>query len=68
LKHGSTCATFASTKTDITMKALIKVLFFDREVVENAKAANPNPELLYTQLISGKITLKEYVAINGQWH
>jgi hypothetical protein len=50
------------------MKALIKVLFFDREVVENAKAANASRELLYTQLISGKITLKEYVAINGQWH
>ena len=44
------------------MKQLIKQLFFDREVVESIKIAQPTREFLYTQLISGKITMKEYVA------
>jgi len=42
------------------MKKLIKTLFFDREVVEAIKRTQP--ELLYAQLISGKITMKEYIA------
>ena len=44
------------------MKQLIKQLFFDRELVETIKEANTRQELLYVQLISGKITMKEYIA------
>lgn len=46
------------------MKALLKALSFDREVVEAVKIARPSKELLYTHLISGKITLKEYIALS----
>ncbi|MBS1664727.1 MAG: hypothetical protein JST68_27020 [Bacteroidetes bacterium] len=44
------------------MKQLIKQLFFDRELVESIKIAQPSRELLYTELISGRITMKEYIA------
>ena len=42
------------------MKQLIKQLFFDRELVESIKVSNQ--EFLYIQLMSGKITMKEYIA------
>jgi hypothetical protein len=45
------------------MKSLIKQLLFDREVVEAVKIAKANREMLYAQLINGKITLKEYIAM-----
>ena len=45
------------------MKALIKQLFFDKEIVEAVKVARANKEVLYTHLIDGKITMKEYIAI-----
>ncbi len=44
------------------MKQLIKQLFFDRELVESIKTTQPTREFLYAQLISGKITMKEYIA------
>ena len=44
------------------MKQLIKQLFFDQELVASIKIAKPTREFLYTQLISGKITMKEYIA------
>lgn len=44
------------------MKKLLKTLFYDREVVEAIQIARPSRELLYTHLISGKITMKEYIA------
>ena len=44
------------------MNKLIKQLFFDKEVVELIKIAKPTREFLYAQLISGKITMKEYIA------
>jgi hypothetical protein len=44
------------------MKQLIKQLFFDRELVESIKLAHPTRELLYVHLMSGKITMKEYIA------
>jgi len=44
------------------MKALIKNLLFDREIVNAIKASKTNEELLYAQLYAGRITLKEYVA------
>jgi hypothetical protein len=46
------------------MKALIKQLFFDREIVEAMKATKATSEMAYIQLISGRITMKEYVAID----
>jgi hypothetical protein len=44
------------------MKQLIKQLFFDQELVASIKIAMPSREFLYAQLISGKITMKEYIA------
>jgi hypothetical protein len=44
------------------MKNLIKQLFFDKEVVDAIKSSNVNSEMLYMQLMSGKITMKEYIA------
>ncbi|HEY4337843.1 MAG TPA: hypothetical protein VGM89_18160 [Puia sp.] len=44
------------------MKKLLKSLFFDREMVAALKAARPSKEQLYAQLISGRITMKEYIA------
>jgi hypothetical protein len=46
----------------LRIKQLIKQLFFDRELVESIKITQPTREFLYTQLISGKITMKEYIA------
>jgi hypothetical protein len=42
------------------MSSIIKSLFFDKELVSKLKKSDSN--LLYVQLISGKITLQEYVA------
>ncbi|HTI94089.1 MAG TPA: hypothetical protein VL727_26020 [Puia sp.] len=44
------------------MKKLIKQLFFDKELVASIVITKPSREFLYTQLISGKITMKEYIA------
>ncbi|MDO6430781.1 hypothetical protein Q4E93_09285 [Flavitalea sp. BT771] len=48
------------------MKSLIKQLFFDREMVEAMKIAKTDREVLYTQLINGKITMKEYIAMTSK--
>ena len=45
------------------MKTLIKQLLFDREMVEAVKIAKANREILYAQLINGRITMKEYIAM-----
>jgi hypothetical protein len=50
------------TKGIQIMKNLIKQLFFDKEVVDAIKSSNANSEMLYIQLMSGKITMKEYIA------
>jgi len=44
------------------MTSIIKKLLFDKELVEQIKKSNPDKNFLYTQLISGKITLQEYIA------
>ena len=44
------------------MKALIQQLFFDKEIVDAIKASKSGREMLYIQLMSGRITMKEYVA------
>lgn len=43
------------------MSSIISTLFFDKELVSTIKKSNPDINFLYTQLISGKITLQEYV-------
>jgi len=50
-------------KKQNTMKAL-KQLFFDKELVEAIKVSKADQEILYLQLINGKITMKEYIAAN----
>jgi hypothetical protein len=45
------------------MKAMFKILFFDRELVNQIKEVKVNEGVLYNQLISGKITLKEYLEL-----
>lgn len=44
------------------MSSFIKSLFFDKELVSKIKKSKLNSNVLYVQLISGKITLKEYIA------
>jgi hypothetical protein len=44
------------------MTTLIKTLFFDKELVSKIKKSDVSSNVLYVQLISGKITLKEYMA------
>ena len=58
-----THTTFVLYKKRNTMKAL-KQLFFDRELVEAIKDSKADKEVLYIQLINGKITMKEYIAAN----
>jgi hypothetical protein len=44
------------------MTTLIKTLFFDAALVSEIKKSDVDSNVLYVQLISGKITLKEYLA------
>jgi hypothetical protein len=44
------------------MTTIIKTLFFDKELVTKIKKSELDSNLLYVQLISGKITLQEYIA------
>jgi hypothetical protein len=44
------------------MSTIIKTLFFDKELVTKIKKSELDSNVLYVQLISGKITLQEYVA------
>jgi hypothetical protein len=44
------------------MKSIIKDLFFDKELVNQIKESKVNAELLYIQLMSGRITMQEYIA------
>jgi hypothetical protein len=45
-----------------TMTTIIKSLFFDKDLVSKIKKSDVDSNVLYVQLISGKITLQEYVA------
>ena len=45
------------------MKTLIKQLSFDKDVVNAIKSSKAGRDMLYIQLMSGKITMKEYVAV-----
>lgn len=46
-----------------TIRNAISTLFFDKEVVNNLKDQHLQEEILYTYLISGKISLKEYLSL-----
>ncbi|MES2645886.1 MAG: hypothetical protein V4717_03345 [Bacteroidota bacterium] len=46
------------------MKTIIKELVFDKEMINKLKNAELNENLLYNQLISGKITMKEYLELS----
>ena len=45
------------------MKSIIKILFFDKELVHQMKEVKMNEGVLYNQLISGKITMQEYLEL-----
>ncbi len=45
------------------MKAIMNYLVFDREMVEKLKTSKMDKNLLYNQLISGKITMSEYLRL-----
>ena len=44
------------------MTSFISSLFFDKELVNKLKKSDLDSNVLYVQLISGKITLQEYIA------
>jgi len=44
------------------MKSIIKDLFFDKELVNRIRENKVNSELLYVQLMNGRITMQEYIA------
>ena len=44
------------------MKTIIKELLFDKELVNRIKEVKTNKGVLYHHLISGRITLGEYLA------
>lgn len=46
------------------MKTIISEMLFDTEMVNAMKTAEVNNDILYMQLISGKITLKEYLELS----
>jgi len=43
------------------MKSFIKDLFFDKTLVQHIKEVKIPEGILYNQLISGKITMQEYL-------
>jgi hypothetical protein len=43
------------------MKSFIKLLFFDKKLVNTIKEAHVERERLYNLLFTGRITLKEYL-------
>jgi len=45
------------------MKSMIQNLFFDNTLVNQAKEVKIPEGILYMQLVSGKITLKEYLQL-----
>jgi len=44
------------------MKAILKYLFFDTDVVENLRKNETDENRLYNLLNSGRITLEEYLS------
>ena len=46
------------------MKTLLNEMVFDTEMIHKMKSTPVQKEILYVQLISGKITLKEYLELS----
>ena len=46
------------------MKTIISEMVFDKEMVTKFQKADVNKHLLYNHLISGKITMKEYLELS----
>jgi hypothetical protein len=46
------------------MKTIINEMIFDTEMVNQLKSSGIQKEILYVQLISGKITLEEYLELS----
>ncbi|CAN5695388.1 hypothetical protein BH10BAC3_BH10BAC3_03610 [soil metagenome] len=46
------------------MKTIISEMVFNTEMVNLLKQADMNKEMLYNQLISGRITMKEYLELS----
>jgi len=44
------------------MTTIFQSLFFDKELVNKIKKSELDSNVLYVQLISGKITMQEYIA------
>ncbi|MDH7463489.1 hypothetical protein QEG73_19470 [Chitinophagaceae bacterium 26-R-25] len=42
--------------------SFIKELLFDKELVATLRTTQVDPDILYMELMNGKITLKEYFA------
>ena len=45
------------------MKKLLKGLVYDKNLISSLKQANLTEDFMYNQLMSGKITLKEYLRL-----
>ena len=46
-----------------SIRRIITALWFDNEIVDALKEQNVSKDILYTHLISGKISLKEYLSL-----
>ena len=46
-----------------SIKSIMKELLFDKELVNSVKETKIDKHILYTHLISGKITMKEYICL-----
>ena len=46
-----------------SIKKVISALWFDNEVVDSIKEQKVSENILYTYLISGKISLREYLKL-----
>ena len=46
-----------------SIRKVISALWFDNEVVDALKEQKVNEDILYTYLISGKISLREYLKL-----
>ena len=51
-------------QTKWIMKTIISEMVFDKEMVTKFKQTDVSKEMLYNQLISGKITMKEYLELS----
>jgi hypothetical protein len=46
-----------------SITSIVRELLFDKDLVNNMKGTKLNKDILYTHLISGKITIHEYISL-----